>query len=250
MSGANQPITAIEVVADNTASSRCDEGFLRMRRLVLRNRRADGSTSAPYACDVVSRRHVDAVAAVIWERAPGHAVRVALKTGIRPPILLRRGDDKMAGDAASLLLAEIVAGVIEDEPGQRESIERRAAEECAEEAGYDVAPEAVQALGGPLYPSPGVTDEMVHFRAVEASLGQRGDAPGDGSPMEEGGGVVVLPLREAIRLCREGTLCDMKTEIALLRLCDHLGYVPSLDCFVDDLDAGLRRRRDALPPLV
>ncbi len=250
MSSANEPITAIEVVADNTAASRCEEGFLRMRRLVLRNRRADGSTSAPYACDVVSRRHVDAVAAVIWERAPGGTVRVALKTGIRPPILLRRGDDGMAGDAASLLLAEIVAGVIEDEPGQRESIERRAAEECAEEAGYDVAPESVRALGGPLHPSPGVTDELVHFRAIEASLDGRGDAPGDGSPMEEGGGVVVMPLREAIRRCRDGTFPDMKTEVALLRLSDQLGYVPALDCFLDDLDPALKSRRDALPPTI
>ena len=34
----------------------------------------------------------------------------------------------------------------------------------------------------------------------------------------------------------------MKTEIALLRLADHVGYLPSLGCFVDELPADLRAR--------
>ena len=34
----------------------------------------------------------------------------------------------------------------------------------------------------------------------------------------------------------------MKTEIALLRLADHLGYVPQLGCFADELPPELRAR--------
>jgi hypothetical protein len=60
--------------------------------------------------------------------------------------------------------------------------------------------------------------------------------------MEEGGGVRVLPLREAIAACRAGDVPDMKTEVALLRLADAIGYVPALDRFVEDLPGDLRAR--------
>ena len=65
---------------------------------------------------------------------------------------------------------------------------------------------------------------------------------GDGSAMEAGGGVRVLPLLDAIAACRAGDVPDMKTEVALLRLADAIGYVPSLDRFVEDLPADLRAR--------
>ena len=76
------------VVEDRTARSRSDEGFLRVRRLVLRSRFDDGTVSPPYDCDVVSRRHVDAVALVLFQRGEG-GVRVLLRTGVRPPVALR-----------------------------------------------------------------------------------------------------------------------------------------------------------------
>ena len=49
-------------------------------------------------------------------------------------------------------------------------------------------------------------------------------------------------LRDAIEMCRDGRIPDMKTEVALLRLADHLGYVHQLDAFADDLPADLRAR--------
>ena len=45
-------LRSIEVVADETAGSRCDEGFLRLARLKLRNHYDDGTASEAYACDV------------------------------------------------------------------------------------------------------------------------------------------------------------------------------------------------------
>jgi ADP-ribose pyrophosphatase len=38
-------VTDIEVVEDFSATARCDEGFLQVRRLRCHNRRADGSHS-------------------------------------------------------------------------------------------------------------------------------------------------------------------------------------------------------------
>ncbi|MDF1700728.1 MAG: NUDIX hydrolase [Planctomycetota bacterium] len=216
-------IDAIEVVADQTAGSRPDEGFLRVRRLVVRNRYPDGSTSAHYECDMVSRKHVDAVAVLLYEITEAGEVRVALKAGVRPPVYFRR--DKQffqPDDRIYRLLPETVAGMLEPEDTGPEGIERRAAAECFEEAGVRVAPADVEPLGGPLFASPGITDEKVFFRSVRARLDDRVEPQGDGSVMEEAGGVIVLSMEDAIARCRDGRIPDAKTEIALLRLRDRL----------------------------
>ncbi|HEX9290406.1 MAG TPA: hypothetical protein VF904_12865 [Anaeromyxobacteraceae bacterium] len=49
-------VTQIEIVEDRTASSRCDEGFLRLKRFRARNRRSDGTLSPEYPIDVIDRR--------------------------------------------------------------------------------------------------------------------------------------------------------------------------------------------------
>ena len=55
-------VAEIEIVEDRTARSRCDEGFLRLKRYRARNRREDGSRSAEYPIDVIDRPTLDAVA--------------------------------------------------------------------------------------------------------------------------------------------------------------------------------------------
>jgi ADP-ribose pyrophosphatase len=229
-------IERIEVVEDRTAKARCDEGFLRLRRLVVRNRYRDGSTSSPYDVDLVSRRHEDAVAIVLFQLDGPRSVRVALRSGVRPPVWMRR-DKGLAQPAGRehLLLTEVVAGVLETGESDERGIAARAAKECEEEAGVWLHPDAVQRLGGPLFPSPGVSDELVHFAAAEAVLDEAEAPKGDGSPMEEAGGVVLLSLPDAIRACRCGEIPDMKTEIALLRLCDAIGYSPLFDRFSHEM---------------
>ncbi len=251
--GAGKKVVGVEVVEDRTASSRCDEGFLRLRRLVLRNVLADGSRSRAYPCDVMSRANVDAVAVVLYEteaaagRAGRPQVRVALKTGWRPPVLLRREKRLAQPDSRPWgAILEVVAGVLEEQDAGKGGVERRAAAECEEEAGVVVPPSRIEPLGRESFASPGVTDEKVHFRAARADLARRGPAHGDGSPMEEGQEVVVLPLRDAIAACRDGRIPDMKTEVALLRLADRLGYLPALDRFVDELPPRLRANARAL----
>jgi ADP-ribose diphosphatase len=240
-------VTDVEVVEDLTAKSRCDVGFLLLRRLRLRNVYADGTKSEPYACDVMSRRNVDAVTVVLYEVDGARRVRVLLKEGLRPAVLLRREKAVGAHDLRPWLhVAEIVAGVLEAEDEGDGGIERRAATEAHEECGVPVHAASVEPLGGAMFPSPGVTDENVYFRAaqVPVDLGRGGD--GDGSKMEEGQRALVLDLADAIAKCRRGEIPDMKTEIGLLRLCDRIGFVAQLGMFEDELPDDLRQRYSRL----
>ena len=51
-----------------------------------------------------------------------------------------------------------------------------------------------------------------------------------------------MELGDAIEACRSGEIPDLKTEVGLLRLADHLGWLPQLDCFVDELPEELQER--------
>jgi ADP-ribose pyrophosphatase len=240
VSDPSRDLVDIEIIGDRTADLGPDEGFLRLQRLTLQNRYADGSTSAAYPCDVVSRERMDAVTIVLYEITPERRVRVALRTGVRPPVYFRKHKRPVQPDAKEhLLLAELVAGLLEPEDTGPGGVERRAVLECMEEAGYRVRPEDIERLGEPLFAGPGTTDENVHYRAARVVLDERGAPQGDGSIMEEAGEVLVLDLVEALARCRDGRNPDSKTEIGLLRLCTHIGYLPQLECFVDELE---RRR--------
>ena len=233
-------VVGIDVVEDRTAASRCDEGFLRLRRLRIANVYEDGTRSAPYACDVMTRRHADAVAVALYDEDAEGRVLVLLREGLRPPVTLRATrTDLVQPDARSwLLLPEVVAGVLEDEDVSHDGLLRRAQAEIAEEAGLAVPPDAIALLGAAFFPAPGAAEERVHVVAAPFDRNAPRAPTGDGSPMEEGGQVIVLPLDEAIRRCRRGDVPDAKTEIALLRLADHLGYSPHHGRRWADVEAG------------
>jgi ADP-ribose pyrophosphatase len=244
-------VARVDIVDDKTASSRCDEGFLRVRRYVLRNTFTDGTVSPPYPCDVLSRRRVDAVAIVLWHKDPRTGrVLVHYREATRPPVWLRRtkkAELPVPDRAPYDLLGEIVAGVLEVDDLGEPGIMKRAVAEAKEEAGYDVDPQDIRPLGQDgFFPSPGVTDEKVWLVAAEVDPATRGAADGDGSVQEQGSRMVTRDLREAIAACRRGEVPDAKTELGLLRLADLLGYLPQLDLFVDDLPPDLRARHDRL----
>lgn len=219
-------VVGIDVVEDRTDGARCDEGFLHLRRLRLANVYADGTRSAPYACDIVTRRHADAVAVALYDHDSAGQVLVLLRAGLRPPVALRgkRHDLVQPDPRTWLLVPEVVAGVLEDGDRGADGLLRRARLEIAQEAGLDVPLEAIAVLGGAFFPMPGAAEERVHVVAAPFDAAAPRAPTGDGSPMEEGGQLIVLPLDEAIRRCRRGDVPDAKSEIALLRLADRLGY--------------------------
>ncbi len=245
-------LTAITIVQDDTVGASCDQGFLTLERLQLRNEYSDGSSSEPYPCDLVSRRGVDAVVAVLYDlQAEGGSrqVRVLLRESPRPPVYLRRRKAFVHPDRRDYLtLMELVAGIVEpgdDVPGDLGK-KHRAAVEALEEAAVDLPDEAFEVLGDETFASPGIGDEKLYYCCAEAPLDEARQGDGDGSTMEEFGRVHIMELGEAIRACRSGEIPDMKTEVGLLRLADHLGYLPQLGCFADQLPAELEARMDSL----
>jgi ADP-ribose pyrophosphatase len=237
-------LRAIEIVEDRTAESRCDEGFLRLARLTVKNVYDDGSESETYPCDVVSRPGSDAVVAVLYEVAGDERVVVALREGPRVPVYLRRLKRFEHPDPREYLsLVEVVAGLVEAGDGAGDDgLRRRAAVEAEEEAGYRPSTDWITVIGGETFASPGTSDEKLFYCATPVRLGERSEPRGDGSVMEECAEIVERELGAAIEACRAGEIPDMKTEIALLRLADHLGYIPQLGCFVHELPRELRVR--------
>lgn len=241
-------LTAIEIVEDRTASSRCDEGFLKLSRLLVRNVYEGGQRSEAYPCDVVRRPGSDAVVAVLYEVDATGAVHVVLRESPRVPVYLRKHDQFEHPDPREYLtLHEVVAGLVEPGDGSGPAgLARRAAIEAREEAGFELAPEQFTVIGDETFASPGVTDEKLFYCAGGVKLENAGVAEGDGSVMEEWSQLARFELRAALRACRDGTIPDMKTELALWRLADHLGYLPQLGCFAHELPPELAARYTSL----
>jgi ADP-ribose pyrophosphatase len=219
-------VDAIEIVEDRTASSRCDEGFLHVRRYRALNRRIDGTRSAVYRIDVLDRPSLDAVAVCLWARTP-RGVEVLLRRQLRPAVLFRRGKVRALPEAEPLLYEEIVAGLVEAGEQGLAALRRRGAEEAREEAGLEIDPARLAPLGAAFYTLPGIVSEKIHLLEVEVPRGDAAgehDAPleGDGSPLEEGATLLWRGLDEAIAACESGEIEDAKSELAFRRLRDRL----------------------------
>jgi 8-oxo-dGTP pyrophosphatase MutT (NUDIX family) len=213
-------IRDIEVLADHSAETPWDQGFFRLRRLQLRNHYSDASESRPYACDVLERRGVDAVAVFLFRLVEGEP-RVLFRECIRPAVFLRRGRAHATPDPQPYpVLVEAIAGVLEPGDEAPGGIASRASIEAHEEAGVSIDPRTMVVLGHGAFDAPGVMAEKVFFVAGEYDPAQRGRPQTDGSPFEERGEVFELSLSEAFARIANGSLCDMKTELGLRRLQD------------------------------
>jgi ADP-ribose pyrophosphatase len=221
MTELSHPSVAIDIVEDRTASTPSDGGFVRVRRLVLRNR-YEGTTepSRDYPYDCVERAATDAVGIVLYARTPD---RVCVRSSIRPPVALRPTYAlPIAPPTADPTLFEIPAGLVEQDEHGEEGLRACAARETMEEVGLEIAPDAFFRLGPGVYLSPGLCAEKLYFLAAEADPDTAKAPTMDGSPVEEGAVVKWLSLHDALEACKSGALEDAKTEVAIRRLADHL----------------------------
>jgi ADP-ribose pyrophosphatase len=210
-------VSGIEVVEDVTSRSRCDEGFLHVKRLVCRNRHSDGSTSRDYRVDVVDRPIPDAVAVLIWRRGPAGTEVLTRKT-LRPAAHFRSMLPLPLPDPRPyLLLEELVAGVLEPEDRGEAGLRHRAAVETREEAGFRIPPDEVELLGGSFFLAPGILSEKIHPTAVEVTGRPQEGPEGDGSPLEEGATLHWWPIDALLEACRSGAVEDAKTEVIVAR---------------------------------
>lgn len=203
-----------------------DGGFLAIRRLRLRNRRDDGTTSARYLCDFVVRPYgLDAIVVVVWHRDAAGAVHVLVREGLRPALWFGRDPERMTvpDRTRRATLGELVAGILEEGDRGEAGLRARAAAEVHEEAGFAVDPAAIALLGAGSFPSPGSMPEKFFYAAVEVDPATQEPLAGDGSPMEEGATTRWWRLDDAIAACVRGELEDAKTELGLRRLRDVLG---------------------------
>ncbi|HSP19850.1 MAG TPA: NUDIX hydrolase [Myxococcaceae bacterium] len=220
-------VTDIEVVEDLTARSRCDEGFLHVKRLLCRNHRGDGSTSRDYRVDVVDRPIPDAVAVLIWRRGT-QGFEVLTRKTLRPAALFRAGMSLPVPDPRRyLLLEELVAGILEPQDRGEAGVRRRAVEETLEEAGYRVSPDEIRLLGGSFFLAPGILSEKIHPTAVDVTGKAQEKPEGDGSPLEEGATLHWWPVAALLQACRTGEVEDAKTEISVARfMSEGVGVTP------------------------
>jgi len=213
------PRVRVELAEDRTAAARCDDGFLRLRRLTLRNHYPDGTGSREYAYDVVERDAMDAVGIVL--EAPGP--RVCLRSALRPPLAFRDAHAVPVPDGAPPVLWEIPAGLVEPDERGEEGIRLCAARETLEEVGLEVPPERFSVLGHAAYLSPGVLAEKVHFVVAAVDPSAAGPPAADGSAVEEHAEVRWVPVAEALEATRDGRVIDVKSEVAIRRLAERSG---------------------------
>lgn len=218
--------------------------FIRVRTLRLRHRYEGDRFSSPYLFDMLEGPFADAVAIVLYSIDLERNIWVGLRRGVRPSIYLRKNNPAKAAldGAPRLLYYEIVAGGIEYGDFEGLGVNGRAAREVQEEAGFQVRPEDVVALGEGTVSSPAYGMEKIHYRAVRVDPEQGCQPEGDGHPLEEVGDFQFHELTKAIAWCRSGMIQDGKTEIALLRFANYLGYLPELGLWRHELPPDLQGR--------
>ncbi|MDP3499565.1 MAG: NUDIX hydrolase [Myxococcales bacterium] len=211
------PVTALEVVEDFSSTARCDEGFLQIRRLRCRNRRADGSHSTIFRVDVVDRPKLDAVAVLVWRQSE-RGLEFLTRQNLRPAAYFRSEKTPVIVESREWLFCEeIVAGLIEPSDDGERAIRARAVEEVHEEAGLRVEVDAVRHLGPPFFVAPGIISEKIFLTEVDVTGVVATEPQGDGSPMEEGAVMTWRPLASLQSALATGEIQDAKTELALNR---------------------------------
>jgi len=210
----------VDVVRDDSKGGRCDEGFLRVRRLALVNTYDDGTKSEVYPYDVVERDAIDAVGIVLVAEEDT-TTSICLRTALRPPLALRAGYRVPERDDSALpVLWEIPAGLIEPSEATPAGLRACAARETLEEVGLALAPADFEPFGPALFLSPGMVAEKIHFLCARVDPARCGVPTEDGSPVERNAQIAFVPLDEALDAARGGRVRDIKTEVAIRRLAE------------------------------
>ena len=193
--------------------------YLSLHGLRVQNTYVDGTTSDVYRYEGVLRKWLDAVVLILTATVDGETC-VCLRTCIRPPLLMRRALPlPQKEDTDYFALLELPAGLLEDGDTGEEGLFKRASKEALEETGYRLSPDAFERIGSAPFNTPGIMPERCFFvKACIQDVQDRITPEGDGSPVEDGGEIVWIPLKKALGMCDQGEIIDMKTELGLRRI--------------------------------
>lgn len=215
------PAIRIEVTEDYTARSKCDEGYLRVRRRFVRAHYPGEAPSEPFKYDAVERWNQDAVSVLL------HFVRdgvrhVILRSAIRVPLALRpepllHAHVPYPAGAEHGELWEVPAGLVEKDEKNPDGLVACVVRETKEEVGLDLDPKKVKPLGGAVFPSSGIIGECIFLYEAEVDGKGHAEPEGDG-PLEHDARIVDVPLATALDWCDRGLLPDAKTELSIRRL--------------------------------
>lgn len=215
------PSIRLQVVEDLTPEQ--PAGFLRLVRRRLVALAMDGTRSAPFVYDEVDRNAIDAVVVAAYFFDPEGVAHVYLRSATRPPVALRdpaRSPFEQLREHRGLW--ELVAGLVEPVEVSPSGVIDCARRELAEEIGFEVGSECIQALGPSTTPCPGVIGERHYYYRVEVDPRRRRSPSLDGSVLEQLGAIIEVPLADALSACCTGEIEDAKTELGLRRLFEHL----------------------------
>lgn len=178
-----------------------------LRRLSLRTVSVQAGVSEPFMYDIVERDALDAVLIILCAKNQDDQDDpwVCLRSALRPPVGLRPSHPAM--------LWELPAGLIE----RADLIDETASRETREETGFALEASSFERLGEPVYLSPGMCGEMLHFRLawVDRSAARELTSTEQVEQLSEIEWVLVS---ESLRRAAAGSLRDCKTELALHRL--------------------------------
>jgi hypothetical protein len=215
----------LRVRTDEIVDRQRSPRFLALRTVKTSIEGEDGAVTSEGTWDFVERLGGSDAVAVVCYRRTSRGLEVMLRSGVRVPITLGRGEHSRGpGRHPIHFVEELVAGVVE--PGETTDEHRRirARVEVLEEAGIDLPLAAITPLGAPLWITPGLCAELLYYFSADATDAPLVDAAGDGSPFEALGRVAWFPLDEAIARVSEGRagIGDLRAEVGLRRLAAHV----------------------------
>ena len=227
MAEEDPPRATLLVRSDSYVDAERSPRFLRLRSLALKVQGEGQPASDEGTWEFVERPlGLDAAVVVIFRRTRD-GLEVLLRRGLRVPLAVGRPHHPRGpGARAAVFVEEVVAGLIEEGEIDEAAITERARREVAEETGYILPTSALTRLGAPLWATPGLCAEVLHFFSADATLAVAPDAPvGDGSPFELLSSVAWYPIDAAIARVsglapeRPGnSLGDLRAELGLRRL--------------------------------
>ena len=184
---------------------------------------AQGQNMREMVIDSVVRYQPDASVIIPWTmkyRDGGNRMEreahVWLRSSIRPAAAVRFNNDPLFSHNGNLW--ELPAGIIDKGETPQEAAQR----ECKEEAGFDCDVEEFKYLSTMLS-MPALMAEQLFFYAVEVDNDLQREPTLDGSPLEEGAELWCVPLDDALQMANSGKLPDMKTNLGLRFLVNHIG---------------------------